>query len=119
MNEKNKIGVDLEFSLKVNDGGVIKTLLFSRYVGLDFLPPLNSKMNIDIGGNGGSIVTEVIDIVTSLGKNPTDHSYSIYLHYDQMGKPFELENHPLFYGLSSIEEYEDKVRNIGWNIINV
>ena len=101
------------------DGENEKFYHLQRFVHMDLLPPLNSIFIVNLDSWSYKI-TVVSDIVTELGNDISDVKYEIHLIeklvYDGFG-PRLLEEFKSEFGVSSIKECEEKVKDYGWTFL--
>lgn len=109
-----KIQINLGYWFNSKNEKEIGQFYLKRTIWMDVLPPLNSKMIIDVGYEYGVTKAIVEDIVTKLGKDPFNQEFTIYLTNERVEpKPMDLENIK-GYGVSTIEEYKEKLKTLGW-----
>ena len=113
---EEKIKISLKYWFKSQTEKEFGEFFLVRTIWMDVLPPLNSKMIIDVGYEYGVTKAIVEDIVTKLGKDPFNQEFTIYLINERVEpKPMDLENLEYSYGVSTIEEYKEKLKTLGWD----
>ena len=117
MTKENKIFVELKYHFRlILPNKSLSTFFLSRFIGMDVLPPLHSTMYVDIGYHFNKQNTTVTKITTTVGKGPYDQEFKIYLTDNYVTEPITFENFQLGFVVSTIEEYEEKVKTLGWMV---